>query len=65
MNAMLAAGGYPWTIIPVKSREKYMEVLEQASVDQNINSFAEFLGDLVERRMKGEQVGDINNITDL
>jgi hypothetical protein len=43
MNTMMAAGGYPWTVIPVGSRDQYMAALEAASVDQNIVPFAEFL----------------------
>lgn len=48
MNVMLAAGGYPWTVIPVEKRGDYMSALEEASVGQNIASFAEFLARLVE-----------------
>ena len=44
MNAMLAAGGYPWTIIPVDTREEYMAALEAASVDQDITPFVRYLG---------------------
>lgn len=47
MNVMTAAGGYPWTIIPVDRRTDYMAALEAASVDQNISPFAKFLSDLV------------------
>lgn len=47
MNAMLASGGYPWTVIPVEQRETYMAALEEASVKQSIAPFAEFLGGLV------------------
>jgi hypothetical protein len=50
MNAMLAAGGYPWTIIPVERRTEYMTALESASVGQNIKPFADLLASL----MKGE-----------
>ncbi len=45
MNVMLAASGYPWTVIPVQRRDAYMAALEQASVQQNIAPFARFLGD--------------------
>lgn len=48
MNVMLAAGGYPWTVIPVEEREAYMAALEDASVNQNIVPFAEFLVRLLE-----------------
>jgi len=56
MNVMLASGGYPWTVIPVEQRDKYMEVLEAASVDQDIEPFAKFLGWLVEETMNGKPV---------
>src|SRR5207247_992302 len=34
MNIMLAAGNYPWVIIPVERRASYMQALEEASVTQ-------------------------------
>lgn len=43
MNVMMAAGRYPWTVIPVESRDGYMAALEAASVNQNIIPFSEFL----------------------
>jgi fido (protein-threonine AMPylation protein) len=43
MNAMLASGGYPWTVIPVEDREAYLESLEGASVAGDIGPFAEFV----------------------
>lgn len=49
MNVMMAAGGYPWTVIPVEKRSTYMAALEEASVRQNIVSFTEFLADLVKQ----------------
>jgi Fic family protein len=47
MNLMLAAGGYPWTVIPVEQRAAYMAALEEASVNQNIRLFTEFLASVV------------------
>jgi len=47
MNVMLAAGGYPWTVIPVEKRSEYMDALECGSVKQDIAPFADFLGRLV------------------
>ena len=47
MNVMLAAGGYPWTIVPVEKRDEYMAALETASVKQDIQPFVNFLGRLV------------------
>jgi len=49
MNAMLASGGYPWTVIRLEEREAYMAALEAASVEQEIRPFADFLGDGVRR----------------
>jgi hypothetical protein len=43
MNVMLAAGGYPWTVIPMERRSDYMSCLESASVEQNIKPFTLFL----------------------
>jgi hypothetical protein len=51
MNVMLAAGGYPWTVIPFDKRDDYMDALESGSVDQDIEPFAIFLGGLVSDRM--------------
>lgn len=56
MNAMLASGGYPWTVIPVEKRDEYMQALEQASVGNNILPFARFVGDLVHKGLEGEPV---------
>ena len=47
MNVMLAAGGYPWIVIPLNKREDYMHALECGSVEQDIEPFAIFLGHLV------------------
>jgi len=47
MNVMMAAGGYPWTVIPVERRDDYMAALEAASVDGNIVPFAEFIAGLM------------------
>ncbi|GLU52650.1 hypothetical protein Dfri01_21110 [Dyadobacter frigoris] len=59
MNAMLASGGYLWTVIPVESRDEYMQALERASVEQNIEPFAAFLGHLVNEGMKGKAVATL------
>jgi hypothetical protein len=47
MNAMLAAGGWNWTVIPVEKRDAYMAALESASVQQNIAPFVKFLASLI------------------
>lgn len=59
LNVMLASGGYPWTVIPVQRRDEYMQALEQASVHQNIEPFAQFVGYLVGEAMKGTPVAKI------
>ena len=43
MNAMLASGGYPWTIVPVERRAEYLAVLNDASGEGNIGPFAAFI----------------------
>lgn len=53
MNAMLASGGYPWTVIPVSRKTDYLNALEQASVDQNIQPFAKLLALLVNQTIAG------------
>ena len=47
MNVMLASGGYSWMVVPVEQRTEYMAALEEASVNQNIVPFANFLAGLV------------------
>ena len=48
MNSMMAAAGYPWTIIPLDTRNDYMSALESASTDQNIKPFTRFIANLIE-----------------
>jgi Fic family protein len=43
MNAMLASGGYAWTVIRLKRRQHYMKALEQASVGGDIRPLSEFV----------------------
>jgi Fic family protein len=47
MNVMLAAGGYPWVVVPIDKGDDYMDALERGSVEQNIEPFTIFLGQLV------------------
>lgn len=35
--------GFPWSIIEVDKRDVYMNALEEASVIQNIGTFAKFV----------------------
>ena len=59
MNVMLASGGYPWMVIPVQERNAYMQALEKASVDRNIEPFAKFIAFLVSEGMRGRPVAVI------
>lgn len=59
MNVMLASGGYPWTVISLTNRKKYMEALEKASVEQDISAFVEFLARLVREGLEGKSVQNI------
>jgi fido (protein-threonine AMPylation protein) len=59
MNLMMAAGGYPWTVIPVAKRKAYMAALESASVGEDIRPFAGFLANLVEKRLAGEPLPEV------
>ena len=52
MNAMLASGGYPWTVIRVEDRDAYLAALDRASIDMKIEPFAEFIGTRVRRSIK-------------
>jgi Fic family protein len=47
MNSQLVTSGYPWVVVPVESRSEYMAALEKASVDEDIESFARFIGELM------------------
>ncbi|MFQ5704931.1 MAG: Fic family protein [Gemmatimonadales bacterium] len=55
MNAMLASGGYPWTVIRVEDREGYLSALESANLEMNIRPFATFLAMCVQLSL--EQAG--------
>jgi hypothetical protein len=59
LNAMLASGGYPWTVIPVERRDEYMQALEQASVGQDITAFTSFIAYLVNERLHGKIVAKL------
>ncbi len=59
MNVMLASGGYPWTVIPVEQRVVYMNAQEQASVNQNIEPFAQFIAWLVTESLNNTPVAKI------
>ena len=45
MNAMLASGGYPWTIVRVEDRTRYLQALDSASIDLDIEPFTSLLAE--------------------
>jgi hypothetical protein len=47
MNAMLASGGYPWTVVRVEDRKDYLAALDSASIDQDIRPFAGLLAERI------------------
>ena len=47
MNAMLASGGYPWTVVRVEDRDAYLAALDRASIDMDIGPFAGFIAERV------------------
>jgi Fic family protein len=47
MNVMMAAGGYPWTVIPVERRTDYMDGLEAVAVKRDIAPFTKLLAVLL------------------
>ncbi|MGO8840765.1 MAG: Fic family protein [Methyloceanibacter sp.] len=48
MNAMLASGGYPWTVIRVEDQRKYLASLDTASINNDIRPFARFIAERVQ-----------------
>jgi Fic family protein len=52
MNAMLASGGHPWTVIWVDDRDRYLAALDRSSIDVNIQPFASFIAERVQWFMK-------------
>ena len=57
MNAMLASGGYPWTVIPVEKRADYLSALEAASVEGDVAPFSKFLAQRVGAKVKPVEAG--------
>jgi Fic family protein len=57
MNAMLASGGYPWTVIRVDDRTAYLRALESASIEGDIKPFATFIAERVDWSIKQAEQG--------
>lgn len=55
LNAMLASGGYPWTVVPMELRAEYMKALENASVNGDISQFTQVIANLVKAQLKIEE----------
>lgn len=49
MNTLLAAGGYPWTVIRVEERGAYLGALEAASAEGDVRPFARFVAGQMRR----------------
>jgi fido (protein-threonine AMPylation protein) len=56
MNVMLASGGYPWTVIRVEDRDSYLDALDRASIDGDINPFCAFLAKRVPRSLERREL---------
>jgi len=41
--------GYPWTVVPLETRNDHMATLEEASVRKNIKPFSNFLAELIQK----------------
>ncbi len=55
MNAMLASGGYPWTVIRVEDRDAYLNALEVASIGLDIEPFAKFVAQQVQWSLMNQE----------
>jgi hypothetical protein len=56
MNAMLASGGYPWTVVRVEDRAAYLGALDSASIDMDIKPFSEFIAERVRWSMERREL---------
>lgn len=43
MNAFLASGGYPWTVVRVENRNQYISTLENTHMEFEMGAFARFI----------------------
>lgn len=58
LNALLASGGYPWTIVWVEDRQRYLAGLNSASLKGDAGAFVEFMTDRVVATMQEEQTSE-------
>jgi Fic family protein len=59
MNVISRGRRIPWTVVPLERRDAYMAALEEASVRQNIEPFADFLAQLVREALRGKPVAKV------
>ncbi len=52
MNACLASGGYPWTVVRVKRRAEYIGSLQHVQAHNEIEAFARFVVEELEESAK-------------
>lgn len=57
MNAMLASGGYPWTVIRVEDRKGYLSTLDSASIEVDIAPIAQFIAERVKWSIEQASTG--------
>ncbi|MGO4393438.1 hypothetical protein AB4Z46_18950 [Variovorax sp. M-6] len=43
MNTMLTSGGFPWTVLRLEDRDRYMDPLNAASGKSDVKPFAAFV----------------------
>lgn len=43
MNTLLAAGGYPWTVVTMENRSEYISSLEIAHTAGDLSFFTKFI----------------------
>jgi len=43
MNALLASGGYPWTVVRVDNRKEYISILENTHMNFDMTAFSTFI----------------------
>ncbi len=58
MNALLASGGYPWTVVRVARRQQYMDALEAASVRGDILPLTLFLAEELQAEPENRGTAD-------
>ncbi|MBC7808022.1 MAG: Fic family protein [Akkermansiaceae bacterium] len=59
MNALFAGGGFPWIVIHLGSRDRYMGALESASVDGDIKPFAACVLEEMDANRKNNALGTL------